>query len=89
MKNNFNQTEYIEHIDANLEIIKRKMTDLQRWHLVKIVLDVDDLIKMLKVSKKKILKWKNDGIIVSSKLPDGKILFKLSDVQKFIDNHRI
>jgi len=89
MKNNFNSTNYMAKIDANLDSIKRRMTDLQRWHLVKIVLDIDDLSKMLKVSKQKVLKWKNDGIIISSELPDGKIIFKLSDVRKFIDNHRI
>ena len=52
-----------------------------------VFLDNEEFIKMLKISRRTAQTWRDEGKISFSQV-GNKIYYKLSDVEKFIQNYR-
>jgi len=51
-----------------------------------ILLTTNDIMKLLKISKETAINWRTEGILQYVKI-NGKITYRLSDVQKLIDKN--
>jgi len=49
-------------------------------------LDIQEVCDILKISKRTLQKYRNDGTLPFSKV-EGKVYFKASDVQKHLEKH--
>ena len=50
-------------------------------------LDKQNILQMLPISARTLQRWRSKGILPYHKI-DGRILYKLSDIQRTLDNHR-
>lgn len=73
-----------DKLDMLLKKLDQRITDPRH-----IVLDNDDLLKYLKIGRTKAAMLRNEGKIAYSKESGtGRIYYLLSDVLKYIENHR-
>jgi hypothetical protein len=77
--------EEYQELKKSLEEIKTKLSQKEK-NPKDIILTNDDLMKLTKSSRRTIFTWRTSGLLGYSQI--GKIiLYRMSDVQDFLDNH--
>ncbi len=72
----------------DIRILLEELRQLKNQELSRLVLDDNDLVQILKVSKRTLATYRTEGLINYAKV-SGRIYYTWQDVQDFIDNHRI
>ena len=76
----------MEH--SELRVLVEELRSLKSEGLSKLILDDNDLMEILKVSKRTLATYRSDGLISYSKVY-GRIYYSWDDVQEFIKNHHV
>lgn len=77
--------EQYDEILKRLNELKDEIVQLQKGTF-RHVIDNQDFIQLLKISKRTAQTWRDEGIITFSQV-GGKIYYKFSDIEKLIDRN--
>lgn len=71
-----------------IRVLIDEIKALKNQELRKLVLDDNDLIEILKVSRRTLATYRANGQISFSKV-NGRVYYTWDDVSEFLENHRI
>ena len=77
----------IKAIEKRLDELTTELKTKQIQDPQYIFFDNADFIQLLKISPETATNWRKKGLIAFSQPSNGKIYYKLSDIQIFLDNH--
>ncbi len=77
--------EQLEVIEDRLKEIE-KVLKSEQHHMEDPILDTEDLMTLLKVSRRTSQNWRDQGMIEFSAV-GGKFYYRLSAINKMLDNH--
>ncbi len=73
----------IKEVKALIHLLKQYQTDRLKLNWV----DGAQVMQMLNISKRTLQQWRNAGILPYSRI-QGKLYYKVSDLESLLENHR-
>lgn len=88
METQVEQANELKQIKETLETIKNFMMNVEQDKLRKDLLNNDEMMKFLDVSKRTLQHYRDNGILSFIQIK-GKIYYKYEDIQEFLNANRI
>jgi len=81
---------YPEEIQLLLSKLENIEQSLRREHpqIEDPILDTEDILKLLKISRRSLQKWRDTGLIEFSQV-NGKFYYRVSAINNLLDTHKI
>ena len=77
-----------KELEARIEQLKRELEQQQDYNPENVLLDNSDLIKWLRISRRTLHYWRNQGYLDFIQV-DSKVYYTLADVKRFLERHRV